>query len=67
MAADRRTVLDTSVVVSGLLLPHSVPRQAIDQASATGRILVSTATMAELDEVLRTPKFNPYLSATRRS
>jgi putative PIN family toxin of toxin-antitoxin system len=66
MAADRRTVLDTNVIVSGLLLPCSIPRQALDHALATGSILVSAATIAELDEVLRRPKFDPYLTEEDR-
>jgi putative PIN family toxin of toxin-antitoxin system len=56
-----RTVVDTGVVVSALLLPHSVPRQAFDAATKRGKLLVSAATIAELDEVLRRAKFNRYV------
>ncbi len=63
---DARTVIDTGVVVSAVLLPHSVPRQAFDTAVARGRILVSEATVAELDEVLRRPKFNKYVPEEKR-
>ena len=52
--------------MSALLLPRSVPRQAFDAASAAGRLLVSEATVAELDEVLRRPKFNRYVSEESR-
>lgn len=55
-----RVVIDTGVVVSGLLLAGSVPRQAIDRARR-GTILFSIATLEEIDEVLRRPKFNIYL------
>jgi uncharacterized protein len=48
------------------LLPHSVPRQAFDAAAARGRLLVSAATVAELDDVLRRPKFNKYISEEKR-
>jgi predicted nucleic acid-binding protein len=51
-------VVDTGVVVSAVLLPRSIPRQAFDLASALGRLLVSADTVAELDEVLRRTKFN---------
>ena len=53
-----RVVIDTSVIVSALLLPRSVPRQAFDAAASRGNLLVSEATVAELDDVLRRPKFD---------
>jgi putative PIN family toxin of toxin-antitoxin system len=61
-----RVVLDTDIVVSAVLLPRSVPRQAFDQAVARGRMLLSKATVLELDEVLRRPKFNRYLLEEKR-
>ena len=66
MKSDLRTLIDTGVVVSAVLLPRSVPRQAFDVAAAQGRLLVSEKTIAELDEVLRRPKFDKYVPATRR-
>ena len=66
MKSDLRTVIDTGVVVSAVLLPRSVPRQAFDVAAARGRLLVSDETIAELDEVLRRPKFDKYVSEARR-
>ncbi len=60
-----RTVVDTGVAVSAVLLPRSVPRQAFD-AAARGTLLVSEATIAELDEVLRRPKFNKYVPEDKR-
>src|ERR1051325_9545148 len=61
-----RTVIDTGVAVSAVLLPLSVPRQAFDAAAERGKLLVSEATVAELDEVLRRPKFDKYLSEEQR-
>ena len=61
-----RIVIDTSVVVSAVLLPRSIPRQAFDAAAARGTLLVSEATVAELDEVLRRPKFNKYVPEEKR-
>jgi len=43
-----------------------VPRQAFDAAAARGKLLVSEETIAELDEVLRRPKFNKYVSEEDR-
>jgi uncharacterized protein len=56
-----RAVIDTNVLVSAVLLPSSVPRQAVDLATEAGKLLLSEATLAELDEVLRRPKFDKYV------
>jgi putative PIN family toxin of toxin-antitoxin system len=61
-----RTVVDTGVAVSAVLLPRSVPRRAFDLAASHGRLLVSVATIAELDEVLRRPKFDRYVTESQR-
>jgi putative PIN family toxin of toxin-antitoxin system len=66
MASELRVVFDTTVVVSALLVPKSTPRRAFDSAMATGRLLVSAATIAELDEVLRRPKFDKFVAEDRR-
>src|SRR6266545_5002702 len=62
---ETRTVIDTGVVVSAVLLPRSVPRRAFDVA-VQGKLLVSLATIAELDDVLRRPKFNKYVEEAKR-
>src|SRR4051794_6777547 len=66
MASELRTIIDTGVAVSAVLLPRSVPRRAFDVAATRGRLLVSAATIAELDEVLRRPKFNRYVAEEKR-
>ena len=66
MANEFRAVIDTSVAVSSVLRPRSVPRQAFDLAAERGQLLVSAATIAELDEVLRRPKFNKYVTEEER-
>jgi hypothetical protein len=66
MTADLRVVFDTNVVVSAMLLPLSVPRRALDRAMGEGRLLLSTATTTELNEVIHRPKFDQYLSEEER-
>ena len=56
-----RCVLDTNVVVSGLLSPDSKPRQAIDFALRAGEILLSSETLAELYEVLDRKQLRRYI------
>src|SRR6184192_2521756 len=61
MGTELRTVIDSGVAVSAVLLPRSVPRQAFDAAAGRGRLLVSEATVDELEEVFRRPKFDKYV------
>lgn len=61
-----RFVLDTSVIVSAILLPRSVPRQAFDLAFIQGAVLVSDTTLSELDAVLRRSRFDRYLAEEER-
>src|SRR5574341_1369442 len=63
---DVRAVLDTNVVVSAALLPDSVPRQALDQVLEHGKVLISSATVTELNDVLRRPHFDRYLAEEER-
>ena len=63
---ETRAVFDTSVIVSAVLLPRSVPRRAFDAVMVHGKALVSHATVAELGEVLRRPKFNRYVLEKER-
>jgi hypothetical protein len=58
--------MDTGVLVSAVLLPRSVPRQAVDLAFARGIVPASADTIDELDAVLRRPKFNRYLHEDER-
>jgi putative PIN family toxin of toxin-antitoxin system len=66
MATELRVVFDTSTAVSAVLLPRSVSRQAFDLASDSGKLLLSEETLSELDEVLRRPKFDKYVSRLKR-
>jgi hypothetical protein len=66
MPSDLRVVFDTNTLISAFLLPTSIPRQALDAATAAGRLLLSPATAAELTEVLRQPTFDRYLAEHRR-
>lgn len=48
------------------LLPCSITRQAFDHAFAIGIVLASQATLDELDDVLRRPKFDRYVEQEDR-
>jgi uncharacterized protein len=61
-----RIVVDTSALISRLLLPRSVPGNAVRKAVDLGQLLVSDATLAELADVLARPKFAPYVTIQAR-
>jgi uncharacterized protein len=66
MRTRRRIVVDTNALISRLLLPASVPGQAVCKAVDSGILLVSEATMNELADVLARPKFDRYISLEDR-
>jgi uncharacterized protein len=61
-----RFVLDTNVIVSSVLSPRSIPRQAFDLAFLLGTVLLSDSILVEIDDVLRRPKFERYVSEEER-
>jgi putative PIN family toxin of toxin-antitoxin system len=66
MRAFDRIVVDTNVFVSAVLLPLSIPRQAVHKALDHGVLLFSDATMTELEEVLTRSKFDQYSGIAER-
>lgn len=66
MATTKRIVADTNLLISRLLLPGSVPGQAVRKAESEGLILASQATLDELADVLGRRKFDPYVSLEER-
>jgi uncharacterized protein len=65
-ANERRIVFDTNVIVSALLLKQSTSRKAFDKAVAEGHLLLSLATIDELNTVLRRSKFDKYVTEEER-
>lgn len=66
MKTDLRFVFDTNALVSAVLLKPSVARQAFDRALAQGQLLISQATLDELNQVLRRPEFSKYVLEEER-
>ena len=66
MANELRVVFDANVLISALLLPRSLPRQAFDLACQAGKVLISKETVVELHAVLSRPKFGRYISIQQR-
>lgn len=61
-----RVVFDTNVLVSALLFENSVPAQAFFLALNNGEVLISTALISELHEVIYRPKFDKYITNAQR-
>ena len=61
-----RVILDTNTLVSALLIRQSIPRQAFDKAKQVGILLLSSATLEELDSVLNREKFKKYITDAER-
>lgn len=61
-----RVVLDTNLVVSATLFPHSQPRQVVDYVVERRAALISTAVLAEMLDVLLRPRFDRYLQREGR-
>ena len=66
MTMTNKFVVDTNVVISAVLVPYSIPAQALRQARRVGIILQSQATLDELDRVLHRKKFDKYVSEIDR-
>jgi uncharacterized protein len=66
MPANPRFVFDTNVIISAALLKGSVSRRAFDKALGSGKLLVSTETVEELNDVLARPGFAKYLTEDER-
>ena len=61
-----RVVLDTNVLISGLLSNTSAPALAVEHAIASGQLIASADTLRELMSKLLSPKFDPYVTRERR-
>lgn len=62
----RRIVFDTSTLVSAALRLDSVPHRAFAYALFAAEVCASLGTLAELEKVLRRPKFDRYQRAEVR-
>jgi putative PIN family toxin of toxin-antitoxin system len=62
-----RAVLDTNVLISAVIFPNSVPRQAVRKSLHEGIVLFSEPTMNELKSVLFRSKIDRYVSRKERA
>jgi putative PIN family toxin of toxin-antitoxin system len=65
MPGAERLVLDTNVILSGVLFPGSTPSRALLKAQA-GEVLASDATLLELVGVMSRARFDRYVERSVR-
>ena len=61
-----RVVIDTNVLISGVLSTTSVPARAVEKAVRKGQLVATTETLREVLETLLLSKFDRYVSRERR-
>ena len=61
-----RVVIDTNVLISGLLFTPSTPARAVEKAVTNAQFVATTETLRELIEKLLLPKFDRYVRRERR-
>lgn len=67
MTSKLRFVIDTNTLVSSILIASSVPDRAVKLIRHSGIVLISVATIEELQKVMNRPKFNKYVDPEIRS
>ena len=66
MSSGKRVVFDTSTLISAVLKPQSVPAQALSWAWEVAELIVSEATLLELQTVLGRDRFDAYRALAAR-
>lgn len=64
--ARERVVIDTNVLISGLLSTTSTPARPVDKAVTKAQLVATTETLRELIGKLHSPKFDRYVQRERR-
>ena len=66
MSSDKYIVVDTSVLISALLKPNSIPAQALERARTHFKLAVSTETLTDLTKVLSRDYLARYRTVDER-
>ncbi|TYQ29348.1 putative toxin-antitoxin system toxin component, PIN family [Pseudanabaena sp. UWO311] len=67
MTSKLKFVIDTNTLVSSILIASSVPDRVVKLIRHSGIILISVATIEELQKVMNRPKFDKYVDREIRS
>jgi putative PIN family toxin of toxin-antitoxin system len=62
-----RLVIDTNILVSGLMSVNSLPQQVFDYATSEAILLISDEVQSEIENVISRPKLQKYITLERRT
>ncbi|PZU96748.1 MAG: putative toxin-antitoxin system toxin component, PIN family [Pseudanabaena sp.] len=62
-----RLVIDTNILISGLMSVNSLPQQVFDYATSQAILLMSDEVQSEIENVLSRPKLQKYITLERRT
>jgi putative PIN family toxin of toxin-antitoxin system len=62
-----RLVIDTNILISGLMSVNSLPQQVFDYATSQAILLISDEVQSEIQNVISRPKLQKYITLERRT
>ena len=62
-----RLVIDTNILISGLMSVNSLPQQVFDYATSQAILLMSDEVQSEIENVISRPKLQKYITLERRT
>lgn len=62
-----RLVIDTNILISGLMSVNSLPQKLFDYATSQGILLMSDEVQSEIENVISRPKLQKYITLERRT
>jgi putative PIN family toxin of toxin-antitoxin system len=62
-----RLVIDTNILISGLMAVNSLPQQVFDYATSQAILLISNEVQSEIENVISRPKLQKYITLEQRN
>ena len=62
-----RLVIDTNILISGLMAVNSLPQKVFDYATSQAILLISDEVQSEIENVINRPKLQKYITIERRT
>jgi putative PIN family toxin of toxin-antitoxin system len=62
-----RLVIDTNILISGLMSLNSLPQQVFDYATSQAILLISDEVQSEIENVISRPKLQKYITLEQRN
>ncbi len=62
-----RLVIDTNILISGLMAVNSLPQKVFDYATSQAILLISDEVQSEIENVISRPKLQKYITLEQRN